>query len=167
MIFADAVFLKHLCNDWYPYLTGILMSFFADEIMWSKWERIYFVFFSVGNLVINWLFRENTEAFESVEINTDKKLLKFKNFSEICKKRNRNPDFTGTGHSECPVFPDLVSCKNGYSSMREKKYERNSTVLSGRISFSFYQSRFDKVSGVFSEKICGESEEWDSQPDSG
>ena len=75
MIFADAVFLKHLCNDWYPYLTGILMSFFADEIMWSKWERIYFVFFSVGNLVINWLFRENTEAFESVEINTDKKLV--------------------------------------------------------------------------------------------
>lgn len=45
-----------------------------------KMRKNYFVFFSVGNLVINWLFRENTEAFESVEINTDKKLLKFKNF---------------------------------------------------------------------------------------
>lgn len=80
-------------------------------------------------------------------------------FLKYAKKETAIRILVGLGIVGAQFSQTWFLAKNGYSSMRDKKCERNSNVFSGRISFFFYPSRVDKVSGVFSEKICGESEE--------
>lgn len=79
-------------------------------------------------------------------------------FLKYAKKETAIRILLGLGIVGCQFSQTWFLAKMVIAVCEKRNMKENSTVFSGRISFSFYQGRFDKVSGVFPEKICGESE---------